>query len=43
MRVTQGKIEKGDSTPLAERYNDFLLLEEKALEFISKSVRGHKL
>lgn len=37
-KLYEYKIEKGDSTPLAERCNDFLLLEEKALEFISKSV-----
>ena len=42
-KLYEYKIEKGDSTPLAERCNDFLLLEEKAIEFISKSVQGHKL
>lgn len=34
-KLYEYKMEKGGSTPLAERCNDFRLLEEKAAEFIS--------
>lgn len=35
-KLYEYKMEKGGSTPLAERCNDFRLLEEKAVEFIAE-------
>ena len=42
-KLYEYEVEKGDSTPLAERCNDFRLLEEKAVEFIMEYVQNAKM